>query len=280
MPFEPYISFRKVSANSLDLIDPPVQQPSNALTRGTNLLLLIHGYNSSVAGASESYTGWQSLQNELGGIANANVVGVYWPGSNWESVLVYLQAIGKAEQTAQRLARALHAAAAGFGVLRLSILTHSLGARVTLNLVERLQKDANPRIQLERFVVMAAAFPTRFLSPGRPIRQSLDQARTPFLNLYSEADAVLHYAFPLAESIHGSGFFPTALGRTKWTGGSAITAPQLTQQENTGSGHTTYWYGETGAARASALRAGRLARGYLGLGAVARETPTRDTPTR
>lgn len=280
MPFEPFIAFRDVNTDSLRFLDRPKLQPDNALTRGSSLLLLIHGFNNSVEGASGSYSGWRSLQEQLGGIAGVNLAGVYWPGSNWENFAVYMQAIGQAEETAQRLARVLHEAAAAFGILRVRVVTHSLGARLTLELLHQLRKDADPRIRLERFVVMAAAVPTRFLTPGRPMRQSLELLHTPFFSLYSPDDAVLRIAFRLGESLRGEGFFPVALGHDRWGGGSAIAAPQLTQTRNVGAGHSDYWFGSEGESRARALQAGRLAREFLGLGLVERDTPVRDLAPR
>ena len=272
--FEPYISFRDVTKNDLSFVSPPIVQPASALTRGTNLLLLIHGYNNSVGNAADAYAGWLSLQEELGGIG-INVVGVYWPGSNWESFAVYMQAISKAEATAQKLATALRAAAASFGTLRIRIVTHSLGSRLTMELLHQLRRNPDPRLTVERFVVMAAAVPTRYLTPRHVLRDALDQLRTPFRSLYSESDKVLGYAFRLGESLRGEGFFPTALGHEEWRGARAISQPQLTQERIRGAGHGDYWH-----ANDQARQAARSARSFLDLGSVARDLPGRDILSR
>lgn len=269
--FEPYVSFRDVTKNDLAFISPPIVQPTGALTRGTNLLLLIHGYNNTVDDAATAYRGWRSLQDELGGIHGMSVVGVYWPGSNWESFAVYMQAITKAESTAIKLAGTLRAAAASFGMLRVRIVTHSLGSRLTMELLHQLRKHADPRLHIERFVVMAAAVPTRYLTPRHVLRDALDALRTPFRSLYSEHDKVLQYAFRLGESLRGEGFFPTALGHAEWRGARAIGQPQLTQERIRDAGHGDYWH-----ANEQARQAARAARDFLQLGIIERALPTRD----
>jgi pimeloyl-ACP methyl ester carboxylesterase len=276
---QPYIALRDVTKNALSFIDPPDIQPAGALTARTNLLLLIHGFNNKVDVASASYAGWGAIQRQLGGVGAINVVHVFWPGSNWESFAVYMQAIFEAREAAKRLARALRAAAASFGLLRVRIVTHSLGARVAVHLVHELQGDL--RVQLAGLVVMAAAVPTRLLAPGTDVRMSLDRALTPVRSLFSEDDQVLRIAFRLGESLAGQGFFPVALGHEQWRGASAIAAPRLTQERNTGAGHSDYWSGgDDAAARARATRAGVSARSFLGLGSVDRDTPERDLTAR
>lgn len=278
---QPYISFRDVTRNALSFINPPDIQPAGALTAGTNLLLLIHGYNNTVDAASESYRGWGDIQRHLGGLGGVHVVHVFWPGSNWESFAVYMQAIFEARETAKRLAQQLRLAAARFGMLRVRIVTHSLGSRVTVHLMHELQQQGAELVQLVGVVFMAAAVPTRLLAPGTDVRAAIDRTATPLRSLFSENDSVLRFAFPLGESLAGQGFFPVALGREQWRGASAIAEPRLTQERNPDAGHGDYWSGGNDRkSRERALHAGRSARAFLGLGTVAREVAERTTPAR
>lgn len=277
----PYISFRAVGENSLSFIDPPDINPAGALTASTSILLLIHGYNNTIDGASSSYGGWRGIQQGLGGLGSLHVVHVFWPGSNWESFAVYMQAIFKAREAAKRLARELRAAAARLGLLRVRIVTHSLGSRLTVHLIEELQSNPDPRVQLEAFVLMAAAVPTRLLAPGTDVRKALDRGSMPFRSYYSEADTVLRRAFRLGESLAGQGFFPVALGAAEWRGTSAIATPRLTQERNTDGKHGDYWWGEQDPQRRErAIRVGTSVRGFLGIGAPARSTPVREQLAR
>lgn len=278
---QPYLSLRDVTKNTLNFIDPADIQPGGALTAGTNLLLLIHGYNNTVDAASGSYAGWRAIQQELGGLPGLNVVHVFWPGSNWENFAVYMQAVFRAREAAKRLAGELRKAATGFGLLRVRIVTHSLGARLAVHLVDELQSQPDLRVQLEALVVMAAAVPTRLLAPGTNVRKALDRSTTPFRSFYSESDSVLRIAFRLGESLAGQGFFPVALGHEQWRGSSAIAAPRLTQEQNRDAGHSDYWSGENDPARrARAVRVATSIRAFLGLGNVARELPQRERTAR
>lgn len=278
---QPYISLRDVTKNALSFIDPADIQPGGALTAGTNLLLLIHGYNNTVDAASSSYAGWRGIQQDLGGLGALNVVHVFWPGSNWENFAVYMQAIFRAREAARRLAGELRRAAAGFGLLRVRIVTHSLGARLAVHLIDELQSQPNLRVQLEAFVVMAAAVPTRLLAPGTNVRNALDRSMVPFRSFFSESDSVLRIAFRLGESLAGQGFFPVALGHEQWRGSSAIAAPRLTQEQNQGAGHGDYWFGGNDSARrARAIRVGTSIRAFFGLGNVPRQLPQRERIAR
>lgn len=278
-PLEPFVAFRDPERNTLAFLPAARQQPSGALTAGTNLLLLVHGYNDPIADAAQSYRAWKQLQVDLGGIPLRNVVAVYWPGSNWERFAVYIQAVSTAKEAARRLATELRHAAAGIGLLRVRIVAHSLGSRLVVEMMEELREQAEPRLVVERLVVMAAAVPTRRLAPGQVLRDGLDGTGVSFLSLFSGDDSVLRFAFPIGESLAGGGFFPVALGRRRWQGGEAIGAPRLTQDEVVGAGHGDYWGGKE-STRDRAGRAARVSREFLNLGTAPRVLSSRATPER
>jgi pimeloyl-ACP methyl ester carboxylesterase len=274
---DPFISFRNETIPSGGL-QTPLTSPPTAL-HGMSVLLLIHGYNNNVEDASDSYAQWLRLQDKIAPVS-ANVVAVYWPGDNWEGGAYYVQALPKAKETATGLANVLLSAATSFGApLRVTIVAHSLGARIAYELVSRLQGSA---VFFERIAVMAAAVTTRSITNGAILRLPLDHASTALMSLYSEADKVLRFAFPLGETVAGEGFFPTALGRTKWSGGGSMPATQLLQQDVNGSGHGDYWR-----ATGTAGDVPRLLRAFLPIGGVAprqtllgRAVPERDQDTR
>jgi pimeloyl-ACP methyl ester carboxylesterase len=283
--FQPFVSFRE-SNNSLSFRAAPKIVPDGALTRGSSLLLLIHGYNDSMDGASDSYTAWRALQQSLGGISlDLNVAGVYWPGSNFENFLVYMQAIGKATETARRLAGLLREKASAFGVLRVRIVTHSLGGRLLFELLRELN-DHPSSVSIESFVVMAAAVPTFMLqspdsSHNRPLRVALDAAiDRRFRSLYSRHDWIVGPAIRLGETLRGEGWFPVALGSRKWSGPTAIGEPRLTQEEISGATHGSYWPSLNDLRESHALAAATSVRQFLQIGPTARDTPSRDLDSR
>jgi pimeloyl-ACP methyl ester carboxylesterase len=113
--------------------------------------------------------------------------------------------------------------------MRVRIVAHSLGARLTMFLLDELRTRPSANLVVEKVVVMAAAVPTSELAPKRPLRLSADSVvRDGLLSLYSPNDRVLQFAFPSGESLAGNGFFPTALGRNQWSGASAIGEPRTT----------------------------------------------------
>jgi pimeloyl-ACP methyl ester carboxylesterase len=281
--FEPSVSFRKLPKGG----DVQAAQSLSALTSGTAVLLLIHGYNNDQSEASDEYEGWKRRQNEIGRL-NANAVGVYWPGDRGASnallnVLFYMQALPKAQATAPLLADALRRAANLLGTLRVRIIAHSLGARVTMELLEELNKHPQPNLIIEKFVVMAAAVATGRLGPKQPFRTALDlPSMGGFMNLFSEVDPVLRFAFGPGEALGGEGLFLTALGHQRWTGGGVIAEPRLLQNRIDGAHHGDYWAGDENN-QDSVLRAStaaRFARQFLDLGPMARLVASATTPAR
>jgi len=281
--FEPSVSFRKQPKGGD--VDAALLQPSSALTSGTSVLLLIHGYNVDQFEASDSYVGWTTRQSEIGRL-NANAVGVYWPGDRGSSnalmnAIFYMQALPKAEATAPFLAAALRRAANLLGALRVRIIAHSLGARVTLELLNELNKQPQPNLVVEKFVVMAAAVSTRRLGPSKPFRAVLElPTMTGFMSLFSEVDPVLRFAFGPGEALGEGELFVTALGHDRWTGGSAIGAPRLLQNRIKGAHHGDYWAGHDPASIERAKQAASFERQFLDLGPMVRLTESVTTPAR
>ncbi|MHB8534118.1 MAG: alpha/beta hydrolase [Sulfuricaulis sp.] len=230
--------------------------PSDAeyrqLTLRRRLVLLIHGYNNDLKDSEDAYRGFETLQRELGGldddtpVAGGRLVEVYWPGdADWgklASALFYPFSIGRAQISAAALATVLARAARESGHKQVDIVAHSMGCRLTLELLKQLRNRGD--ITVGRVVLMAGAVPTFLLDP-RHDRQKLRAAYDSVLSedglsLYSADDKVLAYAFPLGQTmVPGEGFFPTALGHGFWA--DAAAPINLTQTENTGADHSDYW---------------------------------------
>ena len=284
--FQPFVSFRE-SNNTIGFSAQPRIAPQGGLTRSSLLLLLIHGFNNTMEGATESYSGWRDLQQALGGINEGiNVAAVYWPASNFENFAVYMQTIGKATESARRLADVLREKANAFGLLRVRVVTHSLGGRLLLELIRELNDNPSPRLQIESFVVMAAAVPTFMLQPAdashnRPLRVALDAAMNRrFRSLFSRHDWVVGWVFRLGETLRGEGLLAVSLGSREWTGPSAIAPPRLTQQEISGASHGDYWPSRNNLMESHGVAAGKSIRELLQVGPAPREIAARDLDAR
>lgn len=276
------------------MLDPPDANPPDVLRGSWQLVLLIHGYNNDLKAGREAYEGFRLVQQEIGRI-DKPLVDIYWPGdANWGivSFLYYPWSIGQAQQTAPVLARALGEAVALSGFKQIDLVAHSMGGRVTLELIRHLQ--AVPGVLVRRVAFMAAAVPTFMLIPGDPhrLREAYDAlVRGGAVSLFSPDDMVLAVAFPAGQTLAGAdeGRFPTALGHERWT--SPVALPTLAQEQIYGAGHSDYW-GWKEKTRDRARQAGRIVRQFLGLGPIpervveerlraeregveARETPTR-----
>jgi pimeloyl-ACP methyl ester carboxylesterase len=233
-------------------VKPEPSEPEyRALTGRRHLLLLIHGYNNNLKVSEDAYRGFEALQRELAKldddtpVASGRLVQIYWPGdADWGVVspLFYPWSIERARRTAAALADTLARAARESGHKQVDIVAHSMGCRLTLELLKALRGKSD--ISVGRVVLMAGAVPTFMLEP-RPDRHELRDTFDKILSeaglsLYSSSDLVLSVAFRLGQSAAtGEGFFPTALGHEFWA--DAVAPVKLTQQENPNAGHSDYW---------------------------------------
>jgi esterase/lipase superfamily enzyme len=262
--FTPSLSYR-LTENGGGVQAFGILKPGGLLSQYRSIVFFVHGYNNDQQAASGAY---ENFLPRLGRVT-AQPIGVYWPGDNWAGGLYYTQAVKKVEQVAERFARDIHDAAKGSGALEISFVAHSLGCRVTLETLRVLRdlQRAQPTVSLKlrNVVFMAGAVPTFFLEENRPLHRTVRDLTVSTKSLYSEADRVLHYAFPLGQSAIGQGFFPTALGRTRWQGATVVN-PAMQQKENPGAGHSDYWGSGSKNAASLATAAGEV-RNFIPLGA-------------
>jgi len=246
----PSVSLRQ-SPKGGEVLNTPEPNPTNVLRLSRRLILLIHGYNNDLKAGKEAYDGFDSMQRELADlppdqpICDGQIVGVYWPGdANWSifSALYYPWSIEKAKTAAASFAAALDSAAREGLLYQVDIIAHSMGSRLTLELLKQLLPS--PRIRVVHIVFMAAAVPTFMFDPadGQKLRPAYEaKLADGAISLYSGDDMVLSLAFPLGQTAAGAGegWFPTALGHDIWL--SHLTPPNLLQYPINGAGHSDYW---------------------------------------
>jgi pimeloyl-ACP methyl ester carboxylesterase len=270
--YQPAISYWPLTGQ--DVNTPDLTDLMKAITT-TKVVLMIHGYNNDQLQASASYTNFLAHLRVQGRVT-ANLVGIYWPGANWEGALYYMQALGQAKKTAPVLASNLYQIAQAKGYLQIDIVTHSLGGRLALETIKEIlllrQQGPSPLV-IGKITMMAGAVPVSYLEQTAELQPTLP-AFQGTQSLYSLQDLVLHWAFPPGETAAGEGFFPTALGRNKWPESSQY-APGMDQQENKKANHGDYWGPESSTNRTETFAATEVYN-FLSIGTtVSRATPAR-----
>lgn len=196
-------------------------------------VLFIHGYNNAHAEARYKYAIFRDLIHKNFGVTTP-VVEFHWPGNRrWGflSFACYPLEIQAAIDSGVRLAEWIKSLA---GNVRLIAVTHSMGARVLVEAMNEL-RSAGAANRVVGACLMAAAVRVDQVAngtlgpcPGETMRWRV---------LFSSADKVLHYAFPIGQTAGGDGVFPAAVGRageplTKW---ESLDSP--------GYDHSHYWFG-------------------------------------
>ena len=173
--------------------------------QGREVLLVTHGFNVDQAGGVHSLGHWATL---LDPSLTAVPVGVLWPGdAKHLSALSYPWEGDEAEHSGQLLARFINLTFAG--AISVSFASHSLGARVVLECISRL--DRGPR----RLLLMAGAIDDNCLTNSYKSAAAKVQDIS---TLGSKEDNVLKLAFPLGNPLmgifdHHHPFWHAALGR-------------------------------------------------------------------
>lgn len=213
---------------------------------GSQLVFLFHGYNDSFAVARQSYAAFlqnfPALGNPLTDKWKPAMHACYWPGDkSWGPVSFasYAIELKPARDSAKTFADFLEQLPAPAGVLDVYFIAHSLGNRVVLELLNALQ-SAKAAIQFKGFCMMAAATPVTLVETnGYLFRAS--KLSTTRRALYSKADTVLHFAFPLGETAALEGFFPTAIGRFGQPQSNWTTQAEMFTTAGPGYKHGDYW---------------------------------------
>ncbi|MFZ0701104.1 MAG: alpha/beta hydrolase [Candidatus Acidiferrales bacterium] len=220
---------------------------------GGRLVFLFHGFNDSFADASAAYA---SFFANFPGPGNAlhdkwqpAIHSCYWPGDkSWGAVSAasYALEMGPAKQSAAVFANFLAALPIPNGAtLDIYFVAHSLGNRVVLELLSALEatKTAgglSSQIQFKGFCTMAAAVPVSMVESNADLYQAATLSSTR-RTLYSEADTVLHFAFPIGEAAALEGFFPTAIGRYGQPQSNWTAQTEMFISPTHGYNHGDYW---------------------------------------
>jgi Alpha/beta hydrolase of unknown function (DUF900) len=184
----------------------PVQQVDFVeRLRGRDLVLAAHGFNVSRKDGVDSLTHWNTLMNLPG---NFLFAGVLWPGdSRYFPVVDYPFEGDEALASGRLLASFVNRQAAA--AASVSLVSHSLGARVVLEALAGIDRGAR------RLIMMAGAIENDCLV--KEYQNAAGKADEIYA-LASRSDDVLKYAFPAGNLVgqiimHGHPYARTALGR-------------------------------------------------------------------
>jgi len=193
--------------------------PEDFSPRSNRLVILIHGYNVNQPNGETGYNVFsQQLQThkvpELSVLGE--VIGFLWPGDEnikFIAGLFYPAKMQAARDSAARLAEFLVSLRGPNGVpMQIMLVAHSLGNRVSLEMITDLLAQSNRAWgRMESYCLMAAAVLVGDVQNKGRLNPAARSLRT--RALFSEADKVLHWAFPPGETAAGAGFFPQAVGR-------------------------------------------------------------------
>ena len=208
----------RIDARSSGLAAAVQTGPDQGPLGHSNLILLVHGYNNDLEDARGSYS--QFLRNLQAEWQNARLIlpdvfRFYWPGDkSWGpfSFASYPLEIEPAKKSAKLLAQFVaNLSGPGGGLIHLYLIAHSLGSRLVIELLHALAAALSPQVKLAGVCLMAAAVPVSKVQAGGELHEAALLTRSHIL--YSPGDSVLHFGFPLGETVAGDAFWPEAVGR-------------------------------------------------------------------
>jgi len=270
-----------------------VGPPGSQLDGNDHVLILVHGFDDSFNDAADCYKMFlddlsADFPTYIGQIAE-----FYWPGDSplkIISTLSYPNQIAPAIESAHRLSAYLWTLkGARNGPMEMSFVGHSLGCRVVLELLALWTGGMPPSIRLATVVLMAAAVLVKHVDQGGQLRAAATLSDDELV-LSSRGDPVLHWAFPLGETVAREGFFPTAVGRF---GGPQQTWKASLPMFDSGKPYThgSYWPGNESANAVATALGGAPPRMLATAGisentrapensVASRETPIRNLPAQ
>ena len=238
----------------------------------TRLLLLIHGYNVPGTTAERKLEAFGAAMIDLVPQLRNQVGHLLWPG-DWQARMAswasYPWKVETAISCARDLADYLSRQKTVLGwIPRIMIVAHSTGCRMVLEAMRSIPAATLRRVTV---VMMAAAYPTELVSslpPAVSVRCNV---------LYSEADWVLQYGFPIGERLAASWFHLPQCARYEAVGlrGMPAGGTWRDRKQMAGYGHGDYW--EESECREEVCRILHL-RGELPL--RSRSLPTRELQQR
>lgn len=219
---------------------------------GSQIVFLFHGYNDSFEVAHEAYASFFQNFPGVGNVLHEKwqpaIHPCYWPGDKaWGalSAASYALEMGPAKQSAAVFADFISRLAIPSAFLDIYFIAHSLGNRVVLELLSSLETmraggQLSSQLQCKGLCMMAAAAPVPMVEPNGPLYHAATLSATR-RTLYSEADTVLHFAFPIGETAAREGFFPTAIGRFGQPQSNWTAETEMFISPGHGYNHGDYW---------------------------------------
>jgi len=170
----------------------------NQLRAESRITFLVHGYNVDRPQGRNSLL---RLAQSLPSAADGAVVAVLWPGDHWSRAVSYPLEGKDADDSAAALARYI-GDVIGRGS-ELSFVSHSLGARVVMETVKRLNKNDYPVLQV---CLLAPAIDDVSLAHPGDYLHTVPKAQRVAV-LASREDRVLKLAYPAGDLLQAFVFF-------------------------------------------------------------------------
>lgn len=161
------------------------------LVREPRIAFLVHGYNVNRAAGRNSLDAFASSLRSQTGTA---LVATLWPGDHWARFASYPFEGKDADDSAHRLAAFIRAAFRTAGT-RVSFVSHSMGARVVLETIKRLQDSS---IVVEQVCLMAPAVDSTCLADPKAYAAAAAKCDRVAV-LSSTKDRVLKLAYPAGD---------------------------------------------------------------------------------
>jgi esterase/lipase superfamily enzyme len=179
-------------------------------------VLLIHGYNVDEDEALKVLNEFKNTLSYFAPTLRPDIFTCTWAG-NWKVPALrpaaYPFMLRNARESSETLLELIQDwYARPTAPQELVIIAHSLGCRVTLEMLQAMAIKGRPgRLRRLVVVLMAAAVPTEHVDHGGALEQA-----TPFADvrvvLHSGSDTVLSFWFGLGQTIARDGWFPEAVG--------------------------------------------------------------------
>lgn len=262
--------------------DAHIPGDSDTLQGKGAAVLFVHGYNNSRSAAQGSFQGFvEGLEAVSGrGVLPWPVFGIQWPGDEPNAAISAASYPSKIK-VAQRAAEKIFEYLAGmFGPggapIALHVVAHSLGCRLTLELLDKLARGApGANVIISSVTLMAAAVPVGKVESDGRLRRGVEAANRACV-LHSTGDSVLHWAFPAGQTAGGDGFFPTAIGRFGGPSGVWTSAASMSANGKL-YGHSSYWMGAESVAAAAGMMGIAVPNPLIGYATPAHELPMPNT---
>jgi pimeloyl-ACP methyl ester carboxylesterase len=177
-------------------------------------VLLIHGYNVTDGDAAETLNGFRKTLENFAPDLPRNTFTCTWTG-NMRSLgpAAYPFMLRYAKESATTLLEAIDEwYAEPWAAKELIIVAHSLGCRLTLEMLSAMNSKGRPP-SLKKLVVilMAAAVPVEHMELEGKLRDALDVPDATII-LHSQDDGVLRKWFRIGQTVALDGVWPEAVG--------------------------------------------------------------------